>query len=109
MFDPDRQMRRGRGGWREPFLDQWRFYDPGLSRELSDRVAWHMAEELDLSGVIALARQNFRDVRFIAVSALGAPPLPAEEAGASPRLVREPRPRRVEEPLLWVLHRWGFL
>ncbi len=103
MFDPDHRQHRDR------YPVQGREYDPALTQEISDRVAQHMEEDLGLAEVVALARQSFRRVTFFAASALGAPPLRIMENG-KPRLkLKDPRPRRVEDPLLWILHEWGYL
>lgn len=110
MFDPDHRQHEDR------YPVQGSNYDPTLAEEISKMVAQHMEEELGMSEVVALARRSFRDVSFFAASALGAPPPlkkvindfgDAEWRQEEP--MRSPRPRRVEEPLLWILHRWGYI
>jgi hypothetical protein len=75
-------------------------YDPRLAQAISDRVAAHL-EGRGLGGLVAVARHSFRRVSFFAVSALGSPPRQGS--------LTDPRPRRVEEPLLWIMHQWGYL
>jgi hypothetical protein len=103
MFDPDDQRFGGQ------FPCQGRFYDPSLTAEVSERVAQHLIQDLEMPNVAALARQNFKDVAFFACSALGRPPVRVVEKGKVRLRLVDPTPRRVEEPLLWILHRWGYL
>jgi hypothetical protein len=95
VFDPDDPKWDGR------FPPQGRRYDPRLARETGDAVRRHLEEDLEMANLVALAEQNFKRVGYFAASALGAPPREGR--------VKDPRPRRVEEPLLWILHQWGHL
>ena len=99
-FEPDFAVER--------FRDQGRPYDVGLTREISRRVQEHMERDLGLSNVVALANEGFRRVGFFAASALGTAPVRDEADGPSRLKLVDPSPRRVEEPLLWILHRWGY-
>jgi hypothetical protein len=101
VFDPDRPPYKGR------FPVQGRTYDRRLAQELGQRVVDHLEADLGLSELVALARQNFAAVEFFAVSALGRAPV--RDSETSPLRLVDPAPRRVEEPLLWVLHQWGYL
>jgi hypothetical protein len=101
VFDPDRPPYKGR------FPVQGRTYDRRLAQDLGRRVVDHLESELEMSELVSLARQNFTTVEFFAVSALGRPPV--RESETSPLCLIDPAPRRVEEPLLWVLHQWGYL
>jgi hypothetical protein len=56
------------------------------------------AESLNARNFLANARANFRSVEFCAVSALGSEPV-------GDRLVERVTPRRVIDPLLWVLQK----
>jgi hypothetical protein len=104
MFDPDDPK------WRHQFPVQGRTYDPRLAGAISERVIQHAEEELELGDVVAMARNNFRRVGFFAASALGSPPVLTTDAdGAVMARLHNPEPRRVEEPLLWILHQWGYL
>jgi hypothetical protein len=104
MFDPDAKKNR------ERFPVQGRSYDPALAEDLSNAVAKFMTGPLGMSDVVALARNSFEDVAFFAASALGSPPVLVEnDRGEVESRLNNPRPRRVEEPLLWILHKWGHL
>ena len=103
MFDPDDRRYSNR------FPRQGRRFDPALARDISGMVAQHMQEKLGLAEVVALARLNFQHVAFFAASALGSPPVRTEANGIIEMKLNKPEPRRVEEPLLWVLHQWGYL
>jgi hypothetical protein len=104
MFDPDDPA------WKGKFPPQGRTYSPQLAREISDVVVQYAEEQLELANVVAMARSNFKNVCFFAASALGSPPILTEdEDGNTVARLRNPEPRRVEEPLLWVLHQWGYL
>jgi hypothetical protein len=54
------------------------------------------AESLNARNFLANARTNFKTVEFCAVSALGSEPV-------DERLIERITPRRVIDPLLWVL------
>ena len=101
VFDPDAPPHQNR------FPPQGRSYLPRLAHDLGKQVARHMQEDMGMSELVALARQSFTQVEFFAVSALGQPPVPDESTGEL-RLLN-PKPRRVEEPLLWILNRWGYI
>jgi hypothetical protein len=64
-----------------------------------------MLHEYGADDIDALLMFNYKTFRYFAVSALGAAPDYAtgvvDKAGV--------RPRRVEEPLLWLLSRFGVL
>jgi hypothetical protein len=96
------------------FPVQGKHYSPAQAREISRLVEQHMDLELGLAPVVALAKQSFRNVAFFAASALGHPPIksvkigPSGERDVEQRFVN-PRPRRVEDPFLWTLHRRGYL
>jgi hypothetical protein len=104
LFDPDADEFRGR------FPVQSGEYDPATAADISRQVLNLIHDDLDMPGVVAKAVENFEDVSFFAVSSLGTAPQWVEDdyGGRSLKLV-DPRPRRVEEPLLWILHRWGYL
>jgi len=93
VFDPDDQ------GTSLP--NQGRRYDPRLARKMSRRVESYLRKDLKLNSVAAVARQGFKRVSFFAASALGSTPVDGQVINA--------RPRRVEEPLLWILHQWGYI
>ena len=104
MLDPDAEE------YRDRFPPQGRRYDVPLAKKLSATVAQYMERELKLGEVVALARQNFREASFFTVSALGeSAKLAKDEKGKSYLKLENPKPRRVEEPLLWILHRWGYI
>jgi hypothetical protein len=103
LFDPDDPRFAGL------YPPQGRFYDERLAHEISAQVARYLRHDLGMANVVALARQNFKDVAFFAVSALGRPPVRIRQKGAVKVHLVDPEPRRVEEPLLWILHRWGYL
>jgi hypothetical protein len=100
LFDPDDQA--------NPFPVQGRYYDPRLTDQISRQVKQFLELELGLSKVVALAEQGFRSVRFFAASALGSPPIRVVENGRTRIKLKNPRPRRVEDPVLWILHEWGY-
>ena len=51
---------------------------------------------------------HFADVAFFGVSALGEHPT-TDTTTKKQVLSRDPRPRRVEDPLLWILHKKGWI
>lgn len=109
QFHPDDPVHEGR------FPVQGRDYDPLLARRISDAVSHQLHCELAMDRLVQVARENFRRVAFFATSALGDPLIAHPEAHAEPSASDEldrapgPTPRRVEEPLLWILHEWGYL
>ena len=76
-------------------------YNPRLARRLGSRVEHYINEELKHPELVTTARNNFQRVEYFAVSALGETPL------ADGSLTAPVSPRRVEEPLLWILNGWG--
>lgn len=79
-------------------------YDEDTGRAIHEYVgsllASYGADDID-----ALLRHSYRDFRYFAVSALGEPPnYEGKKVHA-----RGVRPFRVEEPLLWLLHRLGVI
>jgi hypothetical protein len=100
VFNPDCPPHAGR------FPVQGRHYNRVIARALGRLVADHL-HRLELSELVALAEQNFAAVEFFAVSAVSRPPVRDPDSGVL-RLT-DPVPRRVEEPLLWVLHQWGYI
>jgi hypothetical protein len=103
MLDPDAEPYRSR------FPVQGRWYDPRRARELGAQVERHLRDELGMSDLVSLARQSFARVEFFAVSALGSPPVRSRRNGQLTLSLKNPQPRRVEEPLLWILHQQGYL
>ena len=101
VFNPDRPPYAGR------FPVQGRRYNRRLARQMGQLVAEHM-HALELTDLVALAQQNFAAVEFFAVSALSRPPIRDPPDSGGLRLI-DPVPRRVEEPLLWVLNQWGYI
>lgn len=100
VFDADRQE----------LPHQGRDFNPKIADEISDLVAVHLEEELEISGVVSMAKENFRRVAFFAASALGKPPLKLQVGDeVVARLDGLPKPRRVEEPFLWILHCRGLI
>ncbi len=102
MFDPDQPK------YAADLPRQGRLYNPQIAEDISELVLQHM-EDLELEEVAALARQSFKSVCFFAASALGSPPVINEVNGQLRCYLRDPQPRRVEEPLLWILHQWGYI
>jgi hypothetical protein len=103
LFDPDHPDYTGQ------FPVQGRCYDRRLARAIGTRVARHLQDDLGMSELVALAHQSFRHVEYFATSALGQPPERDPQTRELTGRVHSPRPRRVEEPLLWALHKWGYL
>lgn len=83
-------------------------YSKGIADEISERVEQHMELDLGFAHIGTLARQSFRNVAFFAASALGSPPRIVEENGEEVKRVDNAKPRRVEDPFLWILHKWGY-
>jgi hypothetical protein len=86
-----------------PLPVQGRRYDTRLAQTISDRVREYLKVTLNWPDLVALAERSFEKLAFFAVSALGQTPQ------ADGKLLQPPKPRRVEEPLLWILHQWGYL
>ena len=105
VFDPDDEAYQ--------FPVQGRNYNPKLTKEISRLIEQHMDMDLGLSQVVALSKENFQHVAFFAASALGRPPIKSNretEYGAEiEQRFEDPKPRRVEDPFLWLLHRRGYL
>jgi hypothetical protein len=81
---------------------------PPFNEKLVDEISQICEQKIeDLGGefVVSELKNSFQHVRFFPVSALGAPP---SEGGVqiTPGGIS---PDRVEEPFLWVLHRWGLV
>lgn len=100
LFDPDQEPHK--------IPRQGRYFSRGIAAEVSRRVERHLRDDLGMHNVVTMARNNFRDVAFFAASALGSPPVRSVEGGRTTVRLRDPRPRRVEDPLLWIFHRWGY-
>jgi hypothetical protein len=67
---------------------------------------------LGMANLVHKAKDNFREVRFFAATALGREHeriLEKDADGEEVLKVYNVRPERVEEPLLWILHCWGLL
>jgi hypothetical protein len=83
-------------------------YDPELAHNISEHCKKLLLseEKLNAPEIVTNAETNFAKVHFFAVSALG-------NGLVEPNGVRikpdQWRPRRVEEPFLWILHQWGIL
>jgi hypothetical protein len=103
VFDPDNDA--------YAFHQQGGRYDPRLANNISQYVERHLEEDLGIPKVVALAKENFRSVCFFAASALGTPPQKRKDEDGDVRawLSQAPKPRRVEEPFLWLLHRRGLV
>jgi Double-GTPase 2 len=76
-------------------------YDRQGARNLSDTLRADLAAWLG-EGFDRFVAQNFANVGYFAMSALG-------EAPAGGRITHGVAPYRVEEPVLWMLDRWGAL
>jgi hypothetical protein len=101
LFDPDGAAHGDR------FPPQGRDYDPSLAKAIRRRVRSHLEDDLDMPGLTSLAKATFRHVGYFATSALGHPP--ERNPKTAEVRIENACPRRVEEPLLWILHRWGYL
>ena len=112
VFNPDEAVEELRPGGRKttyPKQGGGR-YNPALAKRISKRVQQHLEHDLGMADVVALAKQSFRHVAFFAASALGSTPeLEDDEYGGKIQRIRDPKPSRTEEPLLWILHQWGYL
>jgi hypothetical protein len=101
-------------------------FDPDLAASISEEVKWFLSNNLKpstgqgvsklqglgMGNLVQLADQYFQKVCYFAASALGEKHIFREEddghGDTIPR-VYNVRPECVEEPLLWILHRWGML
>lgn len=79
-----------------------RGYDPRESAVISDEIE-SLLESWEQRGLCHDLRSWFRDVSFFGVSALGC------KKRSDETLPHAPRPRRVEDPFLWILHKLKFL
>ncbi|MFF2350870.1 ATP-binding protein [Kitasatospora sp. NPDC058115] len=77
-------------------------FDP-VDRAIVDTELRALLELWQGDAALRRLREGRAEHQLFAFSALGAPPRP----GATPP--GGPRPHRVEDPLLWLLHRFGFL
>ncbi|MCA9137753.1 MAG: 50S ribosome-binding GTPase [Planctomycetales bacterium] len=77
-------------------------YDPHESTVISDEIE-SLLESLEQSQLVKDLRSWFRTVSFFGVSALGC------KKRSDQTLPHAPRPRRVEDPFLWILHKLQFL
>jgi hypothetical protein len=100
LFDPDQEPHK--------IPRQGRFFSRAIAAEISRRTERHLRDDLGMHNVVTMARNNFRDVAFFAASALGNPPVRSVQNGQPTAKLVDPRPRRVEDPLLWIFHRWGY-
>jgi hypothetical protein len=100
LFDPDQEPHK--------IPRQGRFFSRAIAEEISRRTERHLREELGMDNVVTMARNNFRRVAFFAASALGKAPVRSVQNGRATVKLVDPRPRRVEDPLLWIFHRWGY-
>ena len=119
----------------EPF--QGGKYDPKIAKRISDRVEAFMLNRLGLGNLLGAVHNGFRRKAFFAASALGETPeetplepasktetnfdaafeaawgseaaVDAAPSGPAPLRLKNPRPKRVEEPLLWLLHQRGLI
>jgi hypothetical protein len=106
VFNPDKEL--DEDGY--PYAEQGVPYDSKLAKRMSDAVSRHLHDDLMLPGLVATAEAEFKYVHFFAASALGVAPEKKMMPDGSIMLYMEnPNPRRVEEPLLWILHQWGDL
>jgi hypothetical protein len=76
-------------------------YDRRGAHNLSDTLRADLAAWLG-EGFDRFVRQNFANVGYFAMSALG-------EAPSGGRITHGVAPQRVEEPVLWMLDQWGAL
>lgn len=95
---------------------QGRTYNLNIAYEMSERVRDFMESELGFAGVGAAADASFSRSCFFAASALGTPPIqvgeePDPEGGDPIPIfeVRNPMPRYVEDPFLWILREWKYI
>ena len=79
------------------------FYDEAEGQQMHDEVRALIAEWAEGPHLLGVVDGAFADARFFAVSALGTPPAtPTELAG---RIL----PLRAEDPMLWLLARFGLV
>jgi hypothetical protein len=78
-------------------------YNPDLTDEISQFCRARLAR-LGMDQLINQAEHNFETVRFFGVSALGT--TPRSDGGVAERSWE---PQRVEDPFLWILHRWNLI
>jgi len=109
LFNPDREYDVKPDGSREKFPKHGIPYMPKLTDRISQRVAEHLTNDLGMASLVAMAENNFRDVRFFAASALGSAPVTEVRDGEEVKRLIDPEPTRVEEPFLWILNRWGYI
>ncbi|WP_214404335.1 TRAFAC clade GTPase domain-containing protein [Pseudonocardia lacus] len=79
-------------------------YDEGDGEQVHDEVRAMVHSWTDGPRLVDLVRTTFEQHRFFAVSALGVPPRNAEEL--APDGIH---PLRVEDPMLWLLTRFGII
>jgi Double-GTPase 2 len=89
------------------------FNQPTMDHGYSDIVSGEISKDVELTmggwaggGLPLFAQQQFRTHRWFAVSALGNTVV---EEGGIYKVKDEVSPFRVLEPLMWVLHRWGYM
>lgn len=89
---------RGREGWEA----HSKVYDPAVGDEISKKVQHFLLQHNhQWPGLVALAQNTYEHVAYFAVSALGQNPDKGKE------LKQQVVSRRIAEPLLWILHKWG--
>lgn len=81
-------------------------FDDEAAEEVSDRCRERL-DVLGMSSIGAMAENTFQTVRFFAVSSLGT--TPRMDGGIARIDPRRWKPKRVEDPFLWILHRWGLI
>ncbi len=101
-----------------PFLEERRLekfpYDATLAAEASQDVQMLVWETLGMGPLVELARRSFRRVGFFATASLGMAQDVATrtehtgETGLDFGAIAIREPWRVEEPLLWILHEFGY-
>lgn len=79
-------------------------YDDADGRRCHDEVRAVLGSWTDGAGLVNTVQNAFADHRFFALSALGLPPESADEL--SPQGIH---PLRVEDPMLWLLGRFGLV
>jgi hypothetical protein len=106
LFDPDQEYDLLPAGGIARIEKHGIPFNPQLADRISVLVRENLIEKLGMLGFVTMAENYFKEkTRFFAASALGSPPY---REGGEWRL-ENPTPRRVEEPLLWILHRWGYI
>ena len=93
VFDPDEPPSN--------YPRQGARYNRRQARRLGSRVEHYINEGMRHPELVTTARSNFKRVEYFAVSALG------ETPSDDGKLTDPVCPRRVEEPLLWILNGWG--